>query len=272
MNRREFLAVLGGGIVVLLVDDSDAQESGGGARRGTNQPAPTALSAWLHIGENGQVTVYTGKVEVGQNARTSLTAAVAEELHTPVDSIHMVMGDTALTPYDMGTFGSQTTPRMFPQIRKAAATAREMLIDVAAEKWKAERSAISIANGKVVSGSRSAGFSELTQGQQLTRTIPVSAALAPAKDWTVAGTSVPKVGAREIVTGAHRYAYDIKRPGMQYGKVLYPPSYGATLTALETAAAEGMPGVKVIREGDFVGVTAPDPETADRAQIGRAHV
>ena len=85
------------------------------------------------------VTVYTGKVEVGQNARTSLTQAVAEELHAPVASIRMVMGDTALTPFDMGTFGSQTTPRMWPQIRKAAATAREMLIDLASQKWMVER-------------------------------------------------------------------------------------------------------------------------------------
>jgi isoquinoline 1-oxidoreductase len=267
MNRREFLAALGGGIVVLLVDDSDAQESGGGARRGTNQAAPSALSAWLHIAENGQVTVYTGKVEVGQNSRTSLTAAVAEELRAPVESIHMVMGDTALTPYDMGTFGSQTTPRMFPQIRKAAATAREMLIDLAAENWKTERSTITIAKGKVSSGSRSVGFGELTKGQKLTRTIPTSAALTPATDWRVAGTSVPKVGGRELVTGAHRYAYDIKRPGMQYGKVLYPPSYGATLTALDSSAAESIHGVRVIHEGDFVGVTAPDPDTADRALL-----
>ena len=75
MRRRDFFAVLGGGIVVLLVDDSDAQEAGGGARRGTNEPAPTALSAWLHIGEDGRVTVYTGKVEVGQNARAPFTVA-----------------------------------------------------------------------------------------------------------------------------------------------------------------------------------------------------
>jgi CO/xanthine dehydrogenase Mo-binding subunit len=265
MRRRDFFAVLGGGIVVLLVDDSDAQESGGGRRRGTREPMPTALSAWLHIGEAGIVTVYTGKVEVGQNARTSLTQAAAEELHTPAASIRMVMGDTALTPFDMGTFGSQTTPRMWPQIRKAAATAREMLIDLASQKWMVERSAITIADGKVRAGNRSAGFGELTQGQKLTRTIPTSAALTPAPDWKTAGTSVPKVNGREIVTGAHKYAYDVRRPGMLYGKVLYPPSYGATLESLNASKAEALPGVKVVREGDFVGVVAPDPAAADRA-------
>jgi isoquinoline 1-oxidoreductase len=265
MRRRDFFAVLGGGIVVLLVDDSDAQEAGGGARRGTNEPAPTALSAWLHIGEDGTVTVYTGKVEVGQNARTSLTQAAAEELHTPVSSIRMVMGDTALTPFDMGTFGSQTTPRMWPQIRKAAATAREMLIDLAVQKWSVDRSTVAVADGRVSAAGHTAGFGELAKGQQLTRTIPTSATLTPAIAWKVAGTSVDKVNGREIVTGAHKYTYDIKRPGMLYGKVLYPPSFGATLVSLDSSAAEAMHGVKVVRDGDFVGVTAPDPETADWA-------
>ena len=266
MRRRDFFAVLGGGIVVILIpDDSDAQESGGGRRRGTTEPAPTALSAWLHIGENGVTTVYTGKVEVGQNARTSLTQAVAEELHTPVASIHMVMGDTALTPYDMGTVGSMTTPRMWPQIRKAAATAREMLIDLAAEKWSVDRASVAIANGKLTAGSHTAGFGELTQGQKLTRTIPTTAAVTPATEWKVAGTSVPKVNARDIVTGAHKYTYDHTRPGMLHGKVLRPPSFGATLASLDSKAAEAMPGVKVVREGDFVGVVAPDPFTAEKA-------
>jgi CO/xanthine dehydrogenase Mo-binding subunit len=265
MKRRDFFAVLGGGIVVLLVDDSDAQESGGGARRGMREATPEALSAWLHIGETGLVTVYTGKVEVGQNSRTSLTQAVAEELRAPVASIRMVMGDTALTPFDMGTFGSQTTPRMWPQIRKAAATAREMLIDLAAQNWKVERSFITVADGKVTAGSHSAGFGELTHGQKLSRTIPTSAALVPATEWKVAGTSVAKVNGSAIVTGAHRYAFDVRRPGMLYGKVLYPPSYGATVQKFDGSKAAAMPGVTVVHDGDFVGVAAPDPQAAERA-------
>ena len=179
-----------------------------------------------------------------------------------MSSIRMVMGDTALTPFDMGTFGSQTTPRMWPQIRKAAATAREMLIDLASQKWTVERATVKIADGKVTAGNRSAGFGELTKGQKLEQTIPTSAALTPATEWKVAGTRWRRSAAREIVTGAHKYAYDMKRPGMLHGKVLYPPSFGATLKSLDSAAAEAMPGVKVVREGDFVGVTAPD--RADR--------
>jgi nicotinate dehydrogenase subunit B len=264
MNRRDFFAVMGGGVVVMLVDDQIyAQETGGG--RGGRRAVPQELSAWLHIGETGIVTVYSGKVEVGQNSRTSLTQAVAEELRAPVASIRMVMGDTELAPYDIGTVGSQTTPQMWPVIRRAAAAARETLVDLASQKWMVERSAIQVANGAVTAGARSAGFGELTNGQKLTRTIPASVALAPATEWKMAGTSLAKVNGREIVTGAHKYTYDMTLPEMLYGKILYPPSFGATLVSLDSGTAEAMPGVQVVRDGDFVGVTAPDAFTAEKA-------
>ena len=276
ITRRSFFAVMGGGLAVWIVDNADAQESGGGARRGMNQQAPADVGAWLHIAEDGIITVFTGKVEVGQNARTSLTQAAAEELRAPVGSIRMIMGDTALTPFDQGTFGSQTTPQMWPRIRRAAATAREMLVDLAAKKWNVDASRITVAAGKVSVNGHSAGFGELTQGQKLLRTIPASEALTPAADWKVAGTSVAKVNGREIVTGAHPYAYDVHRPGMLFGKVLYPPQFGAKLVSVDASAAEAIPGVKVIRdtfhsramsEGagmDLVGVVAPDPATAEK--------
>ena len=264
MNRRDFFAVLGGGVVVMLVeDDVYAQETGGG--RGGPREQPQNLYAWLHIGETGVVTVYSGKVEVGQNARTSLTQAVAEELHTPIASINMVLADTDLTPYDMGTVGSMTTPRMWPVIRRAAAAARETLLDLASQKWMVERSTIQIADGKVTNGSRSAGFGELTQGEKLTRTIPANVALAPADEWKIAGTSLPKIDAHAIVTGAHKYTYDMKAPGMLFAKVLRPPSFGAALVSLDSRVAEAIPGVTVVHDGDFAGVTAPDAPTAEKA-------
>ncbi len=266
MRRRDFFSVMGGGIVVMLIaDDADAQESGGGARRGMREAFPEQVSAWLHIGEAGAITVYTGKVEVGQNARTSLTQAVAEELRAPMASIVMVMGDTALTPYDMGTFGSRTTPTMWPQMRKAASAAREMLIDLAAKKWGVDRASISVAHGRVAAGARSANFGELTHGEKLEKAIPASVPLEAPSEWKIAGTSAAKVNGREIVTGAHRYSFDMRRPGMLYGKVLRPESFGARLVSLDASAAEAMPGVKVTRDGDFAGLTAPDPFTAEKA-------
>ncbi|MBV9471076.1 MAG: xanthine dehydrogenase family protein molybdopterin-binding subunit, partial [Abitibacteriaceae bacterium] len=270
--RRDFFKVLGGGLVVLcllpdtLTQGAEAQESGGGRRRGGGNAAPQDIGAWLHIGEDGQVTVYTGKVEVGQNIRTSLTQVVAEELHAPVSLITMVMADTDVTPYDMGTFGSRTTPTMSPQLRKAAAAAREALLDLAAQQWQVERSLLVVSNGKVThSGTQqTANFGQLTKGQQLVKTIE-AADLTPADHWKVAGQSVPKVDGRSIVTGKHQFAADVQRPGMLYGKVLRPAAFNATLSSLDTKQADTMAGVKVVRDGDFVGVTAPNSDVAENA-------
>ena len=264
MKRRDFFAVLGGGIIVLLDDEIYAQETGG-PRRGANGAVPADIGAWLHIGESGLVTVYTGKVEVGQNARTSLTQAVIEELDAPVASVNIVMGDTDLTPFDLGTVGSMTTPRMWPQIRRAAAAAREMLLDLAAQKWSVDRKTLVVADGKVSSGTHSATFGELAHGEKWTRTIPSDVPLVEASTWKAAGKSVPKVNGRDIVTGAHKYSYDLKHQGMLYAKVLYPPQFGATLLSLDASAAEAMPGVKVVHEGNFVAVAAPEPDTAAKA-------
>jgi len=264
MRRRDFFAVLGGGIVVLLDNEIYAQETGG-PRRGGGGAVPVEIGAWLHIGETGVVTVYTGKLEVGQNARTSLTQAVVEELHAPAASVKLVMGDTDLTPFDIGTVGSMTTPRMWPQIRRAAAAAREMLFDLAAQKWGVERATLVIADGKVSAGGRSAGFGELARGEKWTRTIPASVPLAEAAEWKVAGKSLPKVNGRDIVTGAHKYSSDLKRPEMLHAKVLYPPQFGATLISLDASAAEAMAGVKVVHEGNFVAVAAAEADTAAKA-------
>ena len=111
--------------------------------------SPREISAWLHIGEDGTITVFTGKAEVGQNIRTTLTQVVAEELRVPVSAIRLVMADTERVPYDAGTFGSQSTPQMVPQLRRVAAAARESLIELAAEQQKVERDVFVIAGAKI---------------------------------------------------------------------------------------------------------------------------
>ena len=264
LERRDFFKLLGGGLVLLLALDgsAEAQESGRGGRSG--QDLPQTIGAWLHIGEDGSVTVFTGKTEVGQNIRTSLAQAVSEELHTPVSSIKMVMADTDLTPWDMGTFGSRTTPTMAPQLRKVAAAARETLIDLAAEKWNVDRATITIAEGRVKSNGNSAGFSELTHGQELLKTVD-GAAVTPASKWTIAGTSVPKTTARDMVTGAHRYTSDLVRPNMLLGRVKRPSAFNAKLASLDSKAAEAIPNAKIVHDGEFIGVVAPDEVTLAEA-------
>jgi len=272
-NRRQFLKAFSGGIALIVpvsnvIARTLQQEQGeSGAGRG-NQRVPNDIGAWIHIDESGMVSVFTGKVELGQNIRTSLTQAIAEELHVPLSVVRIVMADTDLTPFDLGTFGSLTTPRMAPQLRKAAAAARETLIALAAEQWKVEPATVRIENARFVNGdaSKSLTLAEVAKGQKLVKTIPLDLAITPASNWTVAGTSVPKVDGRDFVTGKHQYTTDMKRDGMLYGRIVRPSALEAKLVTTDTKAAEAIPGVKVVRDGDFIGVVAPDRQTAIRAE------
>ena len=265
-NRREIFKLLGGGIVVMsLISDATGQESGGGRRGGPGRRAPQEIGAWIHIGEGGEVTVFTGKTEVGQNIRTSLTQVVCEELRVPMASVRLVMGDTDLTPFDNGTTGSRTTPDMAVHLRKVSAAARETLLDLAAKAWNADRATLSAADGRIAgAGNRSAPYSQLTKGQKLMKSI-ADAPLALPESWRICGKPAAKVDGRAMVTGHHQYASDIHLPEMLYGKVLRPASFGATLASVDLRDAEAMSGVAAVRDGDFVGVAAPSEQAAVRA-------
>jgi nicotinate dehydrogenase subunit B len=265
LDRREFFKLLGAGVLVVsAMRQSSAQESGRGVARG--ESVPQDIDAWLHIGENGRVTVYTGKVEVGQNIRTSLSQAVSEELRVAIRNIELVMGDTQVTPFDMGTFGSRTTPTMNLQLRKVSAAARDLLIGLAAEQWRVDRQSLIAEDGKVSDpqSKRSIEYAALVKGRQLTQSLPAEDPLTPAAKWTVLAQSAPKIEGRDFVTGKHRYPSDQKLAEMWYGRVLRPPSFGATLTAVDLSKAEKL-GAIAVRDGNFVGVAAPTSELAKAA-------
>lgn len=265
LDRRDFLKIVGGGLLVCACSKpSVAQESG---RIGHSHDLPKDIAAWLYIGDDGDVTVLTGKVEVGQNIRTSLAQQVAEELHVSIDRIRLTMGDTDLVPWDAGTFGSRTTPTMGPQLRAMAAAAREMLLAEAARQWHTAPASLVASNGRIINPKTKASldFGKLTHGQKLLKTVEVDPALTPATDWKVAGQSAPKVNGVAFVTGKHQYPSDIVRPGMLYGKVLRPSQFRARLTSFNDGEARKYAGVTVVRDGDFVGLAAPDSWTADRA-------
>jgi isoquinoline 1-oxidoreductase len=262
LTRREFFRIAGAGLVVAFLcrERVGAQPPGRGGRgRGA---MPQDIASWLHIGEDGAVTVYTGKVELGQNIRTSLSQVVAEELRLPVERITLVMADTDRVPFDAGTFGSQTTPQMASQLRRVSAAARELLVDMAAESTKLHRDKFDVKDALVVGPDKVFSFGELTRGKKLVKTIDTATPVTPAKKWTVAGTSVPKVNGRALVTGTHEYSSDVRRPGMLFGRVLRPSALNAKLKSADSVQAETLADVKVVRDGDFVGVVAPTAHAA----------
>jgi isoquinoline 1-oxidoreductase len=253
---------MGGGLLVVASPAANAaQETGRGGQGRAEAPE---LGAWLHIARDGKVTGYTGKTEVGQNIRTSLSQTIADELRVPLAAVSLVMADTELTPYDAGTFGSRSIPQMARQLARAAATAREMLIAQAATRLKMDRARVTANDGRMSAGGKSLSYGELVDGEKLTGTIPSEPAVTPADRWELRGKAAKKVNGRDIVTGRHAYTSDMVRPNMGIGRVVRG-SIGATLVSVKDEAARAIPDVSVVKDGEFVGVVAPNERVARKA-------
>ncbi len=269
LARRDFFKILGAGIAVFAIakDALARQETAPGHRSFHNEELPKDINAWLHVGEDGSITGFTGKAEIGQNIRTALAQTIADELRVPFESVRMVTADTALTPFDAGTFGSRTTPTITPQLRRVAAAARDLLVGVAAKEWNVAPAGLVAADAKVTdpASGRSLKYAELARGKTLAQNLPAEDPITPATQWTIAGKAIPKVEARAFVTGKHQYTTDLQPAGLLYGRVLRPPSFGATLTSCDDSVAKAMTGVVVVRDGEFVGVAAPSAHEAQKA-------
>jgi nicotinate dehydrogenase subunit B len=265
LARRDFLKIAGGGIVVAVSLDelSGLQEA---RRQGPTYPED--FNAYLRVGEDGRVTGLTGKIEMGQGAITSLPQMIADELDVAVDAVDMVMGDTDLCPWDMGTFGSMTTRYFGPALRAAAAEARAVLLELASEKLGAPKERLAVRDGVVRDTSRPnavVSYAELAAGKRIERHITPKPSPKPVGEWRVMGKPFLHRDALEKVTGKALFTGDIRLPGMLYAKVLRPPAQGATLRSLDTSAAERTAGAKVLRDGDLVAVLHELPDAAESA-------
>jgi nicotinate dehydrogenase subunit B len=269
LGRRDFFRIFGAGLAVFAVakEGSAMQETAPGPHGFHPEELPKEIGAWLHIGEDGTVTGFAGKAEIGQNVRTTLAQTIADELGVAFASVRMVLADTALTPFDAGTFGSRTTPTMTPQLRKVAAAARDLLVAKAAKQWKVPVDKLVADDGKVSdpASGKSLRYAELAREDIGTQQPPAEDPIKPASQWTIAGKPVPKVDAREYVTGGHRYTTDLRPEGMLYGKILRPPSFGAVLISYDDSAVKALKDVVLVRDGDFVGAAAPTVAAAEAA-------
>jgi nicotinate dehydrogenase subunit B len=268
LSRREFLKVVGGGIFIFVTygEELAYQEP---ARFQAGRPGlPTDFNAFLRIGEDGRVTCFTGKIEQGQGAITALPQMLAEELEVPLSSVDIILGDTDLCPWDAGTFGSQTIRSFGPALRGAAAEAREVLKELAAEKLKVPIDRLQAKDGVIFDKTRPqarATYAELAQGKMIERHLSQKPALKTPAELKVMGKPQPRRDALKKVTGEARYAGDIRLPGMLYAKILRPPAHGARLKDLDTSAADKISGAQVIRDGDLIAVLHEFPDEAERA-------
>lgn len=268
LARRSLLKA-GGALVVTL-----------GATRGAlsqlAQGADAALGRTLDVKEvdgffaihaDGSVTLFCGKVDLGQGLRIAIRQMAAEELGIGVTRIAMVEGDTALTPNQGPTAGSTGVMRGGVQIRQAAATAREALLRMAAERLARPVTELEAADGQVRprSGGAGVGFGELIGERRFQLAVDAKAPLKDPASYTVVGQRLPRPDVPAKIAGTHVYVHDLKVPGMLHGRVVRPPAVGAKLTAVEEGSIGEIAGARIVRIRDFLGVVAEDEWDAERA-------
>jgi nicotinate dehydrogenase subunit B len=267
LSRREFIKLSGGGIFVFFTVGTPWELLEAQQRR-PGRELPTDFNAFLRIAEDGQVTGFTGKAELGQGVNTSLAQIAAEELDVPLDSVTMVLGDTALCPWDMGTFGSRTIKYFGPPFRQAAAEARAVLVELASEQLKVSVDGLATKDGTIFekgNPKNSVSYGALAKGKTIERHIEPKPPAKPIAAYTIAGKPADRKDARLKATGKAEYAADIRVPGMLYARILRPPAHGAKLKSADTSVAEKIEGAQVIRDNDLIAVLHNSWDEADAA-------
>ena len=266
MNRREFLKLAGSGIFLFFtIGDTDVLAQGAPSGGTT---LPSDFNAFLKIGPDGRVSCYTGKIEMGQGAITSLAQELADELDTPLESVDMVMGDTDLCPWDMGTFGSRTTRFFGPALRAAGAEARDVLRDIAAEKFKTSRNNFVTDRGFLIDTrdkARRIPYGQLAQGRRIERHLTGNVTVKGPTEFKVMGKPAARTDGRGKVTGAARFAGDIQVPGMLYARFVRPPDHGSKFLEADLSEAKRVDGVQIIEDRDFIAVLHKHPDMAELA-------
>jgi nicotinate dehydrogenase subunit B len=226
------------------------------------------VDAFLSIDQRGLVTLYAGKVELGTGVRTGLTQIVADELDVPMESITVIQGDTALTPDQGATYGSQSIQTGGAQIRQATATARAALVDAAATHLGVGKDTLTVVDGTVQekAGDKKVSYGELIGGKNFSLKLDPAAPAKNPADYKVVGKPVPRLDIPGKITGSFTYMQDFRVPGMLHGRVVRPPALGATLESVDEGSIKHIPGiVKVVHEGAFLGIVAENEWSAVRA-------
>jgi len=269
LRRRDFIKLAGGGAAGLFIffriGTACNLISGGPEEK---RELPEDFNAFLHIGNEGMVTCFTGKIEMGQGVISSLAQMMADELDVPYEQVKMVMGDTDLCPYDAGTWGSLSTRVFGPAMLAAAAEARSVLLSLGAEMLKVPMEKLDVKDGIIFNkenSQQSVGYSQLTRGKRIEKFMDDKPAVKDYSRYKLMGKPLNRADSVGKVKGETLYAGDYKMPGMLFARILRPPSHGATLVSADTTAAKKLEGVTVIEDKDLIAVLHEDIEKADAA-------
>ena len=245
MKRRDFLRT-GGAIIVSFAFDGALPNTSSAQISDLGKPVdPREVDSFLAIHADGSVTIYTSKVDVGTGLRIAMSQMVAEELDIPVDRVTVVEGDTAITPNHGGTGGSTGIPQGGVELRRAAATARQALMKLGAQPGT--------------------NIGALAGGKRLNLKVDPNAPLKDPKTYTIVGRPILRPDVPDKCTGRNVYVQDFSLPGMLHGRVIHPPSIGAKLMSLDESSIRTIPGARVVRIQNFLGIVAPDEWAAIRA-------
>ena len=264
-DRRNFLKKLGGGVIVVFcIGKLSLLQSFG---QNTSEDISN-FNAYLRVKEDGRVDCYTGKIEMGQGITTSLAQVLAEELEISIYSIDMIMGDTELCPYDAGTWGSLTTRFTDPVLRAAAAEAREVLIDLAAEHLGVSDEMLDVSNGTVFvknNKSQKVTYATLTKGKKIIKTLKKKPEIKKSKDFKIIGKPVISLDAESKVTGKAKYSGDIKLQGMVYATIIRPAVFNSKKIKVDSSELSAFKGVQLVEDENLIAVVHSDPEIANKA-------
>ncbi len=260
ISRREFLQSAG----ALVVSFSLPWEAFGQV---PPNPKYEELDAWLAVGADGKVTAYCGKVELGTGIQTAFGQLVADELDVPFERVNVLMGDTELCPDQGPTVGSLSMYRGGPQVRQAAAEARQTLLAMAATRMGTPVERLSVKGGVVSSADgKSVTFAELIGNRKFSQKLARKVQPKSADKHAVIGQSIPRVELPGKVFGSHVYVQNLRFPGMLHGRVVRPAIPDAMMASVDESSVRNLPGnVRVLQKGGFVGVVADREEQAIRA-------
>jgi CO/xanthine dehydrogenase Mo-binding subunit len=260
-SRRAFLKG-SGALIVTFTSASLVDRMSGVLAQGINGTGNNQLDAWIAIGQDGIVTAYTGKCEFGQGLYTAQMQLVAEELSVPFNRVRLIQCDTSMTPDQGTTSGQQSHPANFnhTNLALAAATARETLVRLASSQLGAPPQDLVAKDGVITvktTPSKNVAYGALVGGKKFEVALDPKAARKHPREWTVLGTSVPRVDMRAMATGEFEFVHNVRVPGMLHGRVVRPPAPGATVMSVDEDSVRAMPGlVKVVVKSSFVGVVA----------------